>query len=122
MRTTQKKLLDFLKDAERTGRAFSVADAADACGYSEISIKTYISKKLEGRWVTKATTGFFRAKGILSVSPAVFADVMSQKSHDSFDTFGEWKEQVERLIGLGVSHGYAVRPAVEDILNRCARR
>lgn len=59
--------------------------------------------------------------GILGVSPEVFADVMSQKSHDSFDTLEEWKEQVERLIGLGHSHGYAVRPAVEDILNRRVR-
>lgn len=121
MRSKQKKLLEYLKGCEREQRPFSVADAAGASGHSESTIKTYLSKKLVGRWVEKARDGWYRAKAILAVSPEEFEAHMSQKASDAFSSFDEWKHHLDELVELGQSHGYRVGPVLEDLAQRFRR-
>lgn len=118
MRTTQKKLLEFLKDCERNQRPFTVADAADASGHSETTIRTYLSKKLVGHWVEKARDGHYRAKELLVVTPLEFEAHMSQKAVDAFGTYVQWKRHLEHLVQLGRQQGYQVEPALEELLSR----
>jgi hypothetical protein len=117
MRATQKKLLEFLKECERTGRTFTVEQAAEASGLSAASMRTYLSKKLRGRWVRATDEQHYDVLGMNSVSDDQFRQVMTQKSSATPGSQAEWEVQVRELLAVGKEQGFAVRRSVNAILN-----
>jgi hypothetical protein len=115
------KLYEFLMERQRSGRPFALDDAIAATGYEETSLKTNISKHLKGRWVEPVDGRLFRVKGFEGVSSAVFAAAMSQNTRFAFASEHEWREQLRRLLGLGVQHGYQVRGAVDEVLRELGK-
>lgn len=117
MRDTQRKLFQFLRACETSRSAFTVSQAAEASGLSEDSVRTYISKKLRGRWVEATDRQFYRVRGLLAISPREFEHAMSQKDDSVFSGIVEWRVRVRQLLQRGVEHGYPVAGIVRDLLS-----
>lgn len=111
----QKKLFEFLRQAEISKKTFSVEDAATASGLSAKSIQSYLSKMLYDKWVFK-TNGRLETRGILSVSEAEFVDTMSQnKTVRSIKNYTEWRKRLQQLVEHGVENGFPVGKDLKDI-------
>lgn len=117
MRDTQRKLFEFLRACETSRRTFTLPQAAEASGLSVVSVRTYVSKKLEGRWVEATDDQHFKVHGLLKISSRDFEYVMSQKANMSFAGLGEWRAQLRNLVQLGVEHGYPVASIVAELMN-----
>jgi hypothetical protein len=107
---------EFLMECQRSGRRFTVREAAAATGYEESSITTNISKHLKGRWVDAIDGKRFQVHDFEKVSPSLFAEAMSQNTRLSFVDEREWRSQVTRLLGLGVQSGFPVAEVVKAVL------
>lgn len=116
MRDTQRKLFEFLRACETSRRTFTLRQAAEASGLSVVSVRTYVSKKLEGRWVEATDNQHYKAHGMLKISSRDFEHAMSQKADSAFGGLREWQGQMRNLLQLGVEHGYPVASVVADLL------
>lgn len=112
------KFYDFLMDRQRTGKRFTIDEAVEATGYAVSSFRAAISKHLKGRWVEAVDGQHFVVHDFASVSPAVFAEAMSQNTRLTFADESEWRAQVRRLLALGVQQGYQLRPAIDAVLRQ----
>lgn len=120
MRETQRRLFEFLRACETSRRTFTLAEAAEESGLSVVSVRTYVSKKLEGRWVEATDDQHFKVQGILKISSGDFEHTMSQKAATSFAGLGQWRTQMRNLVQLGVEHGYPVASIVAELVNEFA--
>jgi hypothetical protein len=120
MRDTQRKLFEFLRECETSRRAFTVQQAAEASGLSIASLKTYVSKKLEGRWVEATDDQHYKVRGLLKVSSRDFEHAMSQKADPAFADIAEWRFQIRSLLQLGTERGYPVATIIAELVNEVA--
>jgi hypothetical protein len=116
VRDTQVKLLEFLRAHERRRRRFTLAQAAAASGLGLTSVRTYVSKKLTPRWVESEDGKYYVVNGVLRISDAESARVLSQKADDAFTTASQWRDQLKRLLQAGIARGYAVPERTSELL------
>ncbi|HDT2306030.1 TPA: DUF3644 domain-containing protein [Citrobacter braakii] len=74
----QLKLLDVLRDFEKTKKLFTIADLAAETGYTENSIRKYINEKLNGIYVNSLNGKLWKCEGIQRISNDDFISLMSQ--------------------------------------------
>jgi hypothetical protein len=117
MRDTQRKLFEFLRACETSRRTFTLGQAAEASGLSVVSVRTYVSKKLEGRWVEATDGQHYKVHGVLKISSRDFEHAMSQKADSVFGGPDVWRAQMRNLLQLGVDSGYPVATIVSDLMN-----
>jgi hypothetical protein len=111
----KRRLFEF--PARFSRRTFTLPQAAEASGLSVVSVKTYVSKKLEGRWVEATDDQHYKVHGLLRISSREFERAMSQKADSAFGGLGSWRAQLRNLLQLGIEHGYPVATVVSDVLN-----
>ncbi len=107
----QLQLLEGLRGAERSGRPIDLAGLAERSGYTESSIRTYFTKKLEGVLVFRGEDGEWRARGAVRCSEEEFARRMSQKagaSNDALRTEEAWRAVVRKLLYEGHRRRYTL--------------
>lgn len=105
----QLSLLEGLREAERTGHPIDTRSLARRTGYTESSIRTYFTKRLEGVLVFRDEDGQWRAKGAVRCSEEEFARRMSQKAgaaNDALRTEEAWRAVVRKLLYEGQRRHY----------------
>lgn len=105
----QRQLLLGLREAERLGHSLDLAALAAATGYSESSIRTYVSKRLIGVLVHRDEEGRFVVRGALRCTEEAFAHRMSQKARtasEALQSEDDWRELVRKLLREGSRRGY----------------
>lgn len=90
-------LLRCLREHERCGTLFSMAELAGATGYAPDSVTTYYSKKLKNYVVFPAGDGRYRCQGLLTLTDEHYFEHMSQKSSATDDSVRSLLAR--RLIG-----------------------
>jgi hypothetical protein len=114
--SNQRKLFEFLREREINNAPFTVPLVAERTGLSEASVKTYVSKKLLGRWVERQDATHFRVNGVARMSPGEFAALMSQKAVPASASRDFWTLRLRELIHDGRSQGFPVEEIVNEIL------
>lgn len=120
----QAKLLEVLRDYEASNKSFTIEQLVQLTDYPEKSIRTYLSKKLLGRFVVAAPNepGRFVARDLRQLPNADFAAIMSQKG--SFDLIlhqleylsrSEWERAVEVLVRVAERRAFDVGPLLERL-------
>lgn len=105
----QQALFTGLREAERTGEAVDLALLAVRTGYTESSIRTYFTKRLEGVFVFKDASGAYRVRGTLRCSETEFARRMTQKAgaaNDVLRTEESWRAVLRKLLYEGQRRRY----------------
>jgi hypothetical protein len=105
----QVRLLDGLREAERHGRPAEPRTLARTTGYTESSIRTYFTKRLEGVLVFRDEQGEWRVRGAVRMSEEEFARKMSQKAgaaNDALRTEDAWRAVVRKLLYEGQRRHY----------------
>ncbi|MEN0065388.1 MAG: hypothetical protein AAGA48_24800 [Myxococcota bacterium] len=107
----QHQLLLDLRQTERDGTPIDVPALAASTGYSESSIRTYISKRLLGALVHRDEDGAFVVRGALRCTEEAFAHRMSQKAQtaaEALQSEDAWRELVRKLLREGSRRGYSL--------------
>jgi len=127
-RLTPKQRLFYqaLRELEQEGSRFGLDDLVERTAWSSSTVKTYVGKKLLGRFVFRnEDTGRMRVRGIRSLSESDFAAVMTQKG--SFDqianqldqlSHSEWEQAIEILVRAGRRRGFDTTPLLERLLEQ----
>jgi hypothetical protein len=105
----QLALFTGLREVERTGAAVDLAALAARTGYTESSIRTYFTKRLEGVFVFRDPAGTFRVRGTLRCSEQEFARRMTQKAgaaNDVLRTEESWRAVLRKLLYEGQRRHY----------------
>ena len=114
----QRRLYEFLKTSELGQRTFTVEDASAGSGLSAVSVRTYLSKKLIGRWVERTDGTRYRVKGVAALTPAQFAAVMTQKTSAQPVDLNAWMARLRELVQHGLTQGYPMAGAIHELLKR----
>lgn len=104
----QTALLIALRELERSGTAVDFAALAKATGYSEASVRTYFSKRLEGFVAFRDGEGW-RIKGATKITEEAFARRLSQKAtggNEALKTEDDWRRLVRKLLYEGQRRHY----------------
>lgn len=120
----QRRCLAKLKECERKGQAFSIADLVTATGWNESTVRTYLTKKLLDRFVFREEgTGRYRARGVGSLGDEQFAQLMSQKTvpddleqHLVHFSAKEWEKALVLMVAHGKRRHFDVRAALERLI------
>lgn len=127
-RLTPKQRLFYqaLRELEEEGARFGLDDLVERTAWSSSTVKTYVGKKLLGRFVFRNEgTGRMQVRGIRSLSESHFAAVMTQKG--SFDQIAnqldqlsdtEWEQAIEILVRAGRRRGFDTTPLLERLLDQ----
>jgi len=110
----QRALLHALREVEAEDRRVDIQELAEKSSYSEASIRTYFTKKLEGVLVFRDTQGW-RVEGAMRCAERAFARHMTQKAGSTADavkTEDAWQMAVRKLLYEGLKRGY--RPGDEE--------
>lgn len=120
----QKSFLEALRRHERKRTSFTVESLAAETDWTPSTVKTYVSKKLLGRFVFKEEDGDrFEVRHLVELPDADFAAIMSQKG--SFDQIAnqldhlsktEWEQAIEVLVRAGRRRGFDTTPLLERLL------
>lgn len=105
----QLALLTGLREAERTNSAIDIAVLAARTGYTESSIRTYLTKRLEGVFVFRDAAGAYRVRGALRCTEQEFARRMTQKAgaaNDVLRTQQSWRAVLRKLLYEGQRRHY----------------
>ena len=105
----QIRLLEGLRDAERTGKPADPRHLARTTGYSESSVRTYFTKRLEGVLVFREENGEWKVRGAVRMSEEEFARKMSQKAgaaNDVLRSEDAWRAVVRKLLYEGQRRHY----------------
>lgn len=78
-----QRLFAALQRFEQEGRSFRLVELAQASGYKESSIRTYITKKLKNKIVFALARDEFKVNGASLITWEEFMRVMSQKGDSS---------------------------------------
>lgn len=76
------KAYSFLCEKEKTGDSFALSGLANATGWKEASVRTYLAKRWHD-FIFKSEGGKFKPKGILKFSAEEFRDLHSQKLNEN---------------------------------------
>lgn len=91
------KSYKFFLENEESKKGFTIKELADATGWSEVTAKTYLSKKWDSILEKKGNEYF--VKNISKYSKDEYTKLMSQKNKNSQDPFKpELEEDIERLV------------------------
>lgn len=91
------KSYKFFLENEESKKGFTIKELADATGWSEVTAKTYLSKKWDSILEKKGNQYF--VKNISKYSKDEYTKLMSQKNKNSQDPFKpELEEDIERLV------------------------
>ena len=119
----QRALLLALRDIENDDSPMiDIPALAAKSGYSEASIRTYFTKKLEGVLVFRHGDGW-RVEGATRCAERAFARHMTQKAGsaaDSLQTEEAWQMAVRKLLYEGHRRSYNLGPEENAILDRIA--
>jgi hypothetical protein len=110
----QRALLHALREVEAEDRPVEIAELAEKSTYSEASIRTYFTKKLEGVLVFRDIQGW-RVEGALRCAERAFGRHMTQKAGttaDAVKTENAWQMALRKLLYEGLKRGY--RPGDEE--------
>jgi hypothetical protein len=107
----QVRLLEGLREAERHARPAEPRTLARTTGYTESSIRTYFTKRLEGVLVFRdeGGSGEWRVRGAIRMSEEEFARKMSQKAgaaNDALRSPESWRAVVRKLLYEGQRRHY----------------
>lgn len=114
----QHALLEGLRGVEAGGGFVDVAALAAATGYSESSIRTYFTKRLEGVLVFREEQGW-RVRGAARCTPEEFARRMSQKAGAAGDALRSeeaWRALLRKLLYEGQRRRYALSREELDLV------
>lgn len=78
-----QRLFAALQRFEQEGRSFRLVELAQASGYKESSIRTYLAKKLKNKIVFTLARDEFKVNGALLITWEEFIRAMSQKDDSS---------------------------------------
>lgn len=104
----QTALLIALREVERANAVVDFAALAKATGYSEASVRTYFSKRLEGFVAFREGDGW-RIKGATKMTEEAFARRLSQKAtggNEALKTEDDWRRLVRKLLYEGQRRHY----------------
>lgn len=107
--TKQLALLTGLREAEKNNEAVDLVALAARTGYTESSIRTYFTKRLDGVFVFRDAQGAYRVRGTLRCSEAEFARRMTQKAGAAGDvlrTEESWRAVLRKLLYEGQRRRY----------------
>jgi len=116
----QRALLHALRDIEEEDRPVDIPDLAARTSYSEASIRTYFTKKLEGVLVFREASGW-RVEGARRCAERAFARHMTQKAGSAADavrTEDAWQMAVRKLLYEGLKRGYTLGDDERAVLDR----
>jgi len=116
----QRALLHALRDIEDAETPVDIADLARRTAYSEASIRTYFTKKLEGVLVFRDPAGW-RVEGANRCAERMFARHMTQKAGSTADalrTEDAWQMALRKLLYEGLKRGYRLSEEEHAILDR----
>lgn len=92
-----EKSYRFFLEKEKSKKGFKIAELAKATDWSEVTAKTYLSKKWDS--ILEKTGNEYFVKNISKYSKDEYAKLMSQKNKNSQDPFKpEMAESIERLV------------------------
>lgn len=120
----QLALLRGLRDLELAARPVDLPALAAATGYSESSIKTYFTKRLEGVLVFRDDGGW-RVRGALRCSEDEFARRMSQKAgaaNDALRSEESWRALVRKLLYEGSRRHYTLSREEQELVAQLTPR
>lgn len=115
----QVRLLEGLRDAERHDRPADPRHLARTTGYTESSIRTYFTKRLEGILVFRDEGGEYRVRGAIRMTEDDFARKMSQKAgaaNDALRSVESWRAVVRKLLYEGQRRHYTLSREELDLV------
>jgi hypothetical protein len=119
----QARLLEGLREAERHDRPAEPRALARTSGYTESSIRTYFTKRLEGVLVFRDDSeqgqGAWKVRGALRMSEEEFARKLSQKAgaaNDALRTVESWRAVVRKLLYEGQRRHYSLSREELDLV------
>lgn len=120
--TRQLALLEGLQDAERGGLPVDLTALATRSGYTESSIRTYFTKRLEGVLVFRDGDGW-RVRGAVRCTSEDFAKRMSQKAGAASDVLRSeesWRAVLRKLLYEGQRRHYTLSREEIDLVGQLA--
>jgi hypothetical protein len=116
--TRQLALLEGLRDAERAGTVVDLPALATRSAYTESSIRTYFTKRLEGVLVFRDEQGGWRVRGAVRCTAEEFAKRMSQKAGAASDVLRDeesWRAVLRKLLYEGQRRHYTLSREEVDL-------
>lgn len=113
----QQLLFAFLKQHALPEKSFTLDEVIHATGYMPSTFKTHYSKHLKGLWISPVDDSHYRVHDFSAVTYSAFIDAMSQNTRLTFDDEEQWRDQLRRLLALGVAQQYSIVDAVDDLLD-----
>ena len=107
----QTALLIGLREVERSGGPVDLRALARSTGYSESSIRTYFTKRLEGVLVFRDDQGGWRVRGALRCTEEEFARRMTQKAgaaSEALKSQDSWRALLRKLLYEGQRRHYTL--------------
>jgi len=104
----QVALLIALRELERAGQVVSFPKLAKDTGYSEASVRTYFTKRLEG-FIAFRTDDGWQIRGAVRTTEEAFARRLSQKAasaNDALRTQDSWQSLIRKLLYEGHRRHY----------------
>jgi hypothetical protein len=114
----QLQLLIALRELERSGELVDFAKLARATGYSESSVRTYFTKRLDGFVAFRGEDGW-RVRGATRTSEETFAKRLSQKAgsaNEALRTQESWRALVRKLLYEGQRRHYQLGPEERELI------
>jgi len=114
----QVALLIALRELERDGEVVDFGRLAKQTGYSEASVRTYFTKRLEG-FVAFRTDEGWRIRGAVRTTEEAFARRMSQKAasaNDALKTEDSWQSLIRKLLYEGQRRRYRLSREEMEII------
>jgi hypothetical protein len=114
----QLQLLIALREVERSGKVVDFAKLAKATGYSESSVRTYFTKRLDGFLAFRDEEGW-RIRGATRTSEESFAKRLSQKAgsaNEALRSEASWRALVRKLLYEGQRRHYTLGREELDLI------
>ncbi len=114
----QLQLLITLREIERAGEVVDFAKVARATGYSESSVRTYFTKRLDGFLAFRSEDGW-HIRGATRTSEEGFGKRLSQKAgsaNGALRTQESWRMLVRKLLYEGQRRHYLLGPEELDLI------
>jgi len=114
----ERSLLVCLREAEAAAAPLDLQRLASRTGYAVNTVKTYLSKKLEGVLVFRTEKGWM-VRGAARCSQERFATLMSQKAgvvQRALADVHSWRQVLRKVLYEGQRRGYHIGPHEEVLL------
>ena len=114
----ERALLMALREAETMRAGLDLTRLASRTGYAVNTVKTYLSKKLEGVLVFRTDEGWV-VRGAARCSEERFSTLMSQKAgvvQRALADVHSWRQVLRKVLYEGQRRGYLIGPHEEVLL------